>query len=144
MGVGKPRRKFSGHFPHRIWWTRERVLEALKRFYRDFGVAVTGKRQWQEMTRGTGKKWGPGNRYPSYWSVLSHFSSFRAAWRAVGINVDHRGAPWTPEEEALLKALVDRLTDRELAQQLKRTPSAIKKKRIKLGLLKRSQSQIMS
>ena len=131
------RRKFTEHSPHRIWWTRARVIAGLKRFYADFGVAVTGKRQWEAKTKGTGKKWGPGNPYPSYWSVLSYFASFREAWRAVGVETDHHGSPWTHDEDSVLRASIGCLTRKEIASKLNRTQVAITKRRIKLGLLVR-------
>src|SRR5205085_12072898 len=100
----------------------------------DFGLVPASKWAWHEMSRGTGTKWGPHNPYPSYWSVLSHFASFRQAWRAVGIPTDHCGEQWTSEEYRFLKASVGCLSQKEIAQCLGRTEVAIKKRRIRLGL----------
>ena len=78
----------------RTWWTRERVLAGLVAFHRATGQAPTTSRGWTGLIRrlGHGQR-----RYPTAYAVLRHFPTFRAAWKAAGIQlVDERWAPGRP------------------------------------------------
>lgn len=113
------------------WWTRTRVLEALRRWHARTGTAPTSSEAWQAVTRGGGN--GPGRRYPSFPSVLSHFATFRDAWEAAGVPVDNDHRPWSALDDWYLREAAGRVPRVEIARHLRRTPSAVKSRLIELG-----------
>lgn len=117
------------------WWTRDRVVEGLRRFYRDHGTAPTSTEHYAEMTKGTGSdRTGVGNPYPSFYGVLKYFRTFREAWTAVGVKVNRDYEEWTPEEEWFLREGAGILTRKELAAALNRTPDAVHRRLYDLGI----------
>jgi hypothetical protein len=117
------------------WWTRQRVLDGLRRFHRDFGIAPTSILAYQEHQQFTGKSnTGVGNPYPSSYGVLKYFSSFREAWAAVGIKTDRAWETWTPEEDWFLTEGAGILSRKELAEALERSPNAVHRRLYDLGV----------
>ncbi len=117
------------------WWTRERVLDGLRRFYRDFGFAPTATSEYQERQRFTGNSnTGVGNPYPSSYGVLKYFASFREAWKAIGIETDRAWEAWSPEEDWFLTEGAGILSRKELAEALNRTPNAVHRRLYDLGI----------
>jgi hypothetical protein len=118
-----------------VWWTRERVLEGLRRFYRDFKVAPTAMWEYHQLQKFTGQSQnGVGNPYPSFYGVLKHFPSFRDAWRAAGVKMNRREQPWSPEEDQFLAEAAGLLSRKDLAEALDRTPNAVHRRLYDLGL----------
>jgi hypothetical protein len=113
------------------WWTRERVLAALRYFHARTGTAPTSSDAWQAVTRGGGN--APGRRYPSFPSVLSHFATFRDAWEAAGVPVDNDHRPWSALDDWYLREGAGRVPRLEIARDLGRTPMAVKSRLIELG-----------
>lgn len=119
----------------KIWWTRARVLEGLRRFYRDFGCAPTATVAYRQLQQFTGKSLtGVGNPYPSSYGVLKYFRSFKEAWAAVGIVTNRAGEAWRPEEDWLLREGAGIFSRQELAEMLERTPGAVHRRLYDLGL----------
>lgn len=123
----------------RRWWTKERVIEGLLRFMRDFKFAPTATEEYQRYQQYTGKRQnGVGNPYPSSATVLGYFASFRAAWNAAGIEVDRGDVPWTPAEEWFISEGAGLLSRVEMADFLGRTPDAVHRRLYDLGIDSRS------
>jgi hypothetical protein len=117
------------------WWTRQRVLDGLRRFYRDFGCAPTSTAAYQERQQFTGSSnTGVGNPYPSSYGVLKYFASFREAWKAIGIETDRAWEAWSPEEDWFLTEGAGILSRKELAEALNRTPNAVHRRLYDLGI----------
>ena len=109
----------------KLWWTRERVLDGLRRFYRDFGFAPTATAEYQKRQQFTGaSNTGVGNPYPSSYGVLKYFGTFREAWTAAGIRTDRAWEAWTPEEDWFLTEGAGVFSRKELAEALDRSPNA--------------------
>lgn len=117
------------------WWTRQRVLDGLRRFYRDFGFAPISTEAYLNHTQFTGSSnSGVGNPYPSSYGVLKYFSSFREAWAAAGIETDRAYEAWSPEEDWFLTEGAGVFSRKELAEALGRTPNAIHRRLYDLGV----------
>lgn len=117
------------------WWTRERVIEAMRRFYRDRGVAPTSAHGWEVATAGTAVSHnGYDNPYPSFATVLRHFASFRQAWTAAGVKVNRDWEEWTSEEDWFVCEGAGVYTRKELAEILDRTPDAVHRRLYDLGI----------
>jgi hypothetical protein len=121
----------------RTWWTRERVVAGLRRFYQDHHVAPTSTEEWHQITGRHGQLGGGhgGRRsYPSLYAVLRHFETFRQAWAAAGINVGRRQESWSELEDWYLREAIGLLSRSEIARDLNRTPEAIHRRLYDLGL----------
>lgn len=119
----------------KLWWTRERVLEGLRRFYRDFGFAPTATAEYQKRQQFTGaSNTGVGNPYPSSYGVLKYFGTFREAWTAAGIRTDRAWEAWTPEEDWFLTEGAGVFSRKELAEALDRSPNAVHRRLYDLGV----------
>jgi len=119
----------------RAWWTKQRVIEGLKRFYSDRSCAPTSSEEWQELTAGSAVSLrGFDNPYPSTASILRHFPSFREAWTAAGVEVNRDLEPWTGEEERFIAEGAGIFSRKELAQALNRTPNAVHRRLYDLGI----------
>ena len=121
----------------RSWWTRERVVAGLRRFFQDHGLAPTSTEEWHRITGRHGERGGGhgGRRpYPSLYAVLRHFETFRQAWAAAGVDVGRRQESWTELEDWYLREAVGLIPRTELARDLNRTPDAIHRRVYDLGL----------
>jgi hypothetical protein len=118
----------------RKWWTRERVIEGLLRFYRDFGVAVTDGAVWHRMIKFTGANRGIGNPYPGRMTVMRHFKSFCEAWAAAGIPVIRKRKEWSPEDDRFLAAANGVLSRQQIATCLGRTRVSVNSRCRKRGI----------
>ena len=121
----------------RTWWTRERVIAGLRRFYRDQGHAPTSTEDWHALTGRHGQHGGgPGSRrpYPSLYAVLRHFETFRQAWSAAGVDVGRRQESWSELEDWYLREAVGLIPRAEIARDLRRTPDAVHRRLYDLGL----------
>jgi hypothetical protein len=121
----------------RTWWTRGRVVDGLRRFYQDCGLAPTSTEEWRRLTgnRG-GRGGGPGTRrpYPSPYAVLRYFDTFRQAWAAADIDVGRLLESWSELEDWYLREGIGLLSRAELARDLRRTPDAVHRRLYDLGL----------
>ena len=87
-------------YPRR-YWTRERVLEGLRRFYRDTGELPTGAKAYhaRRLSLGTLAR----RRYPPFMAVMDYWPSFVAAWKEAGCDSEPAFKPRAqplPEEFA--------------------------------------------
>lgn len=118
-----------------VWWTRERVVEGLRRFYRDFGFAPTSTEAYQQKQQFTGTSQnGVGNPYPSFYGVLKYFRTFREAWTAAGVKVNRDWEEWTTSEDWFIAEAAGLLTRNEIAAYLDRTPNAVHRRLYDLGI----------
>ncbi len=121
----------------RAWWTRERVVGGLRRFYEDRGIAPVSTEDWHRLTGKHGSRGGgPGTRrpYPSLYAVLLHFETFRQAWEAAGVDTGRLQESWSELEDWYLREGVGLLSRIELARDLRRTPDAVHRRLYDLGL----------
>ena len=121
----------------RTWWTRERVVVGLRRFYQDHQFAPTSTEEWHQITGRHGQRGGGhgGRRsYPSLYAVLRHFETFRQAWAAAGIEVGRRQESWSELEDWYLREAIGLFSRAEIARDLHRTPDAIHRRLYDLGL----------
>lgn len=133
MSAAAPRG--GGWAARRTWWTRERVLAALVRFHREFGLAPLSSERYHHLQTPTGTgNYAPARPYPSASAVLRHFPSFRAAWSSAGILVDRSSEPWTELEEWYLSEGAGILSRKELASDLRRTEGAVNRRLRDLGI----------
>ncbi len=121
----------------RTWWTRERVISGLRRFYQNHQLAPIPTEAWHEITGRHGTRGGGHGgvrRYPSLYAVLRHFDTFRQAWAAAGIDVGRRQESWSELEDWYLREGVGLISRSELARDLNRTPDAVHRRLYDLGL----------
>lgn len=115
------------------WWTRERVIAGMKRFYADTGRVVLSTEAWIEETRNPHVK-GPARRYPSFYGVLRYFTSFRDAWAACGIETDRLHEDWTEIEDWYLREAIGIIPRAQIGRDLHRSDGAVKRRIYDLGL----------
>lgn len=131
----------KGRSGNRIWWTRERVLLGLERLYQDIGYCPTSTEDYMRHTQYTGRdpagrrsRAAHHQRYPSFYGVLKFFRTFREAWAAAGHDeVDRSGEEWTEMEDWFVLESVGILPRTEVAEILKRSAPAIKRRLYDLG-----------
>lgn len=130
----------NGYKFNSTWWTLERVLLGLKRFYKDFSFAPTSTEAYQEKQQFTGRivngrssSRGYDNKYPSSYAVLKFFTSFREAWRACDIPVNKSCEAWSAIEDWFIIESVGILPRKEVAQYLDRSVPAVKRRLYDLG-----------
>ena len=116
----------------RSWWTRERVLVGLRRFWREQGQAPTATWDYHKVARSSAR--GPRRRYPSFCAVLQYFLSFREAWMAIGVDVDRVHEDWSEAEDWYVREAAGLVSRVEMARDLRRTPAAIQHRLYDLGL----------
>ena len=129
------------HQRSRQWWTKERVIIGLKRFYEDFGFAPTNGSDYQKYQQFTGhlrngrhSNQGYDQLYPSSYGVYKHFKGMRDAWAACGIITDRGDEPWTPEEEWFIVEAAGIIPREEQAQLMGRSGAAIKRRLYDMGV----------
>lgn len=121
----------------RTWWTRERVVAGLRRFYHDYDCAPLSTEEWHRLTGFHGQRGRDlsGRRaYPSLYAVLRHFATFRQAWAAAGIDVGRRQESWSELEDWYVREGAGIISRSELARDLHRTPEAVHRRLYDLGL----------
>jgi hypothetical protein len=128
MRLGTSRRFASGGLEHhRTWWTRERVLHGLRRFYDQTGEAPVTSIVWDQVASNRDRRrqtWR--RRFPSSYGVLRYFPSFRAAWEAAGVHLtNRRQAPWTSTEDWYVAEAIGVLRTASIALDLGRSEGAI-------------------
>lgn len=129
-----------GQQGRREWWTRERVILGLQRFYEDRGYCPLSTEEYNAATAYTGRD--PAGRqsllphhkrYPSFYAVLKFFKTFRSAWSAAGCDVDRAFEEWTAIEDWFVLETVGIMPRSEVAEILKRSMPAIKRRLYDLG-----------
>lgn len=106
-------------FGRRRYWTRERMLVALKDFMTRHRGPLPAKRRYDRKKRGH-PEWPPADR------VLEEFGSFAAAWEAVGSEdrVCYSHLPWTEDQDDELLEHAGLMTLEQLGRRLGRTAQA--------------------
>lgn len=122
------------------WWTRERVILGLQRFYKDFGFCPTSAEHYSEKQQFTGiirngrvSTRGNDSKYPSFHSIGKFFKSMREAWAAAGFETDKHWEEWSEMEDWFILESVGVLMRCEVAEVLQRTEPAIKRRLYDLG-----------
>jgi hypothetical protein len=123
------------------FWTRERVLLGMQRFYKEFGFCPTDQGKYAEHQQFTGRHPLTGKRsnlgwhqkYPSSNTILGYFATMREAWTAAGFDIDRTNEEWTQMEDWFVLESVGILFREEVAKILKRTAPAIKRRLYDLG-----------
>jgi len=119
----------------RAWWTRERVLAGLVAYHAATGQTPTTSRYWAGLVRSLGALSQHPRHYPSEYAVLRHFPSFRAAWEAVGVQLDDaHWAPWTASDDSYLVTHLGVEPTASIAVTLRRGEAAVRTRARKLGL----------
>ncbi len=108
----------------RVWWTRERVLAGLRRFYREHHAAPTNCDEWAALTMS--HTLPPRRPYPCHATIFRYFPTLRQAWAAAGIRTDRQHEDFTPEEHWYLREAAGLVSRKEMARDLRRTPQAVK------------------
>lgn len=114
------------------YWTRERIIGALRAFYRANGFAPTASAEWGRVTAGGGN--APGRPYPSFATILGEFPSLIQAWDAAGVAVIRNWEAWTPIEDWYLREAAGLITREEIARDVRRTPEAVHRRLYDLGI----------
>jgi hypothetical protein len=123
------------------WWTQERVLKGMRRFYEDFGYCPTDQGAYARHAQFTGidpvtgkhSNLGWHQKYPSANTILRHFATLREAWEAAGFEVNHSNLEWKPIEDWFIIESCGILPREEVAQMLKRSAPAVKRRLYDLG-----------
>jgi hypothetical protein len=115
------------------YWTRERMIEALREYMRRTRGRLPGNRRaWQRVK--SGDLTLPGTK-----ALLAAFPTFEVMWRAAGAGRSRmpvkRKIPFTADEDDyILSNYGGRLRVDEIAARLRRTPSAIQRRARVLGI----------
>jgi hypothetical protein len=136
----------------RGWWTRDRMLDAGARFYREHGVAPTNEGWWHSLTQFTADApGGVSNQghlrpYPSTGPLKKYWKGMRDFWADVAgrfpqlsIRIDAGDMPWSPLEEWWITETVGLLTRDEVSRLMYesgmgRTEPAIKRRLYEMGV----------
>jgi hypothetical protein len=129
-----PRMRLSKRAAYRRarYWTRERIVDAMRLFYRANGVAPSSSAEWGRRTAGGGN--APGRPYPGFQTILREFGSFVQAWDAAGVAVLRNWEAWRPEDDWYLREAAGILTRVEIARDVRRTPEAVHRRLYDLGI----------
>jgi hypothetical protein len=124
----------------KAYWTRERVILGLQRFYQDFGYTPLACQTYQDKRAFTGRT--PSGRasraawhqlYPSMYAIGKFFATMRTAWTAAGFDVNQANEEWSPMEDWFVLETCGILSREEVAAYLKRTTAAVKRRLHDLG-----------
>jgi hypothetical protein len=108
------------------------VLAGLIAFHNATGQTPRTSFGWYAVRQHLGRQLG---RTPTAYAVLRHFPSFRAAWRAAGVQLpDERWAPWTAEEDRFLLNQLGMQSTVVIARALGRGEAAVRTRARKLGV----------
>jgi hypothetical protein len=120
------------------WWTRPRILAALRRFHEEFKCAPSSFDAYAELQikaniehAGRITTRGQNNLYPSIASIGKYFKYMNDAWRAIDLEVVDNQIEWTVEEDCFLFEALGILTRDEIADCLPHRTSGAVKARIK-------------
>lgn len=120
------------------YWSESRLLDALRRFAREYGEIVTSSERYCELTKHLPRTTSGRHAYPSANTILRHFASFRAAWQACGVStprcVPNASEAWTPEEDWYLTEACGIYSRKEIAAYLQRTENAVHRRLYDLGV----------
>ncbi len=116
----------------KTWWTKERVISGLIRFYRERKVVPTGQDEYHQMVKGSGM--ASRRRYPSAYSVLRHFATFRQAWKAAGVPVNNAEEEYTALEDWYIREAIGIIPRAEIARDLDRSEGGVKRYMYQNGL----------
>ena len=124
----------------RKWWNKERIIDALQRFHRDFGYCPTASEDYAKHSEHTGRDpYGrPSNlgwhqKYPSFATVLNHWPTFRQAWKAAGFDIGNENEEWSIMEDWFILESLGVMYREEVAEILGRTAPAVKRRIYDLG-----------
>ncbi len=117
----------------RAWWTRERIILGLHRFYSDFGFCATSSEAWAEKTQIPGRVGSAVGKYPSFATILLHWPTFRQAWEAAGHQLDRSWEEWSELEDWYILETVGIIPRSEVAKDTRRSEPAIKRRLYDLG-----------
>ena len=122
------------------YWTRDEVIAGLKRFYADFGCCPVYAEYTEKISfspkhdkRGNLSPTGAYGKYPGFLSIRKFFGSMREAWTAAGFEVNKHWEEWTPLEDWFAVESCGILPRAEVAEILKRTVPAVKRRLYDLG-----------
>lgn len=117
------------------YWTRERVIEGLIKFFRVYKITPTSTEAYHPYTKNQGKgNQGVDREFPSFYAVLKHFRSFRAAWEAAGIKQNRHWEPWTWEEDWFITNFAGIITRNQIAAYIDRNPDAVHRRLYDIGV----------
>jgi len=130
----------NGHFATgrlacgRTWWTRQRVLDGLRRFVEDTGQTPIASPRYARLARSRARS-PRRRRYPSAYAILRHFPTLRSAWEAIGVPIaDRRWATWSPAEDWYVREALGVLSTATVAADLGRGEAAVHAHAHRLGL----------
>jgi hypothetical protein len=130
-----PAIRTKAKLPSRTYWTRTRVLEAMRRFYALHNETPLSTGEWNRRTRRRRPRPNVNRgEFPSFATIGNYFGSMRAAWTAVGIDVNKSHEEYSDLEDWFIQEAIGILTRQEIAAELKRTPDAIHRRIYDLGL----------
>ncbi len=115
------------------WWTKERVLTGLLRFYRERKAAPTAFHLYHDLVKGSGM--AADRRYPSSYAVFKHWPTMRQAWKAAGVPIDNAEESYTDLDDWYIREAIGILTRAEIARDLGRTEGGLKRRMYELGLM---------
>ncbi len=127
----------------KVYWTRQRVIEGLQRFYVDFGETPVNCIVYARMIKSeVSPEHGTQRRrcYPSERSVFIHFRSMREAWEVAGLPQDRHKERWTAEEDAYILENWIKFSRKAIANKLRRTVGAVANRKMALGITERAGS----
>jgi AraC-like DNA-binding protein len=130
--VKKPRR--------RVYWTRERCINALRLFYRVHKEAVTDHDRWGKLTKQKTRSVFQ-RQYPSMVTMLRHWSDMYSAWEEAGVFIPARknwSKDWTALEDEYLIEACGLISREEIARDLNRTPEGVHRRLYDLGINSRT------
>ena len=122
------------------YWTREEVIKGLQRFYEDFETCPVYEGYVEKIAfspkfdkQGNPKETGAYGKYPSFSCIRKHFETMREAWTAAGFDCDRHWEAWSPDEDWFILESVGILPRTEVADFIKCTVPAIKRRLYDLG-----------
>lgn len=131
----------------RAYWTRERMIEAGARFYREHGVAPTNEDHWMELTQFTARTpsgfstEGSKRPYPSRAALKKYWREMRAYWEEVSrahsdlkIVIPEAEKPWSTVEEWFAIESAGIIPRQEVAELMGRSELAIKRRLHEMGI----------
>lgn len=110
-----------------VYWTRERITEALQRYAAENKDLPRGHHEWSEIKRGR-------LELPTAGAILEIWGSMAAAWLAVGVprkRFPMTNSRWSQEELDFLQEHAGTMRLEDIARRLNRSYAAV---RTRLGV----------